>query len=64
MSCGAFDQIDWCFAEEVGALVDADLPTYSILVPPYKDLTVLPILAAALKRLITPEVQARYKVGP
>jgi cellulose synthase/poly-beta-1,6-N-acetylglucosamine synthase-like glycosyltransferase len=40
--------------EEVRAISDRDLPLYSILVPMYKEPTVLPILAAALKRMDYP----------
>jgi len=61
MSCA--DQIGLSVSrEEVGALADADLPTYSILVPLYKEPTVLPILAAALKRLDYPRSKLDIKL--
>ncbi len=40
--------------EEVQALDDRDLPLYTILVPMYKEPDVLPILAAALRRMDYP----------
>lgn len=48
--------------EEVEALRDTDLPSYSILVPMYKEPTVLPILAAALKRLEYPRSKLDIKL--
>ncbi|MEJ7608970.1 MAG: hypothetical protein WKF37_22520 [Bryobacteraceae bacterium] len=39
---------------EVAALNDTDLPVYTVLVPMYKEPDVLPILAAALRRLDYP----------
>jgi hypothetical protein len=41
--------------EEVAALHDADLPLYTVLVPMYKEPTVLPILVAALRRMDYPK---------
>lgn len=53
MSCS--DHIGMSISsEETAALRDADLPVYSILVPMYKEPAVLPILAAALRRLDYP----------
>ena len=43
-------------------MADADSPTYSILVPLYKEPTVLPILAAALKRLDYPRSKLDIKL--
>lgn len=40
--------------EEAQALRDEDLPTYTVLVPMYKEPDVLPILASALRRLDYP----------
>ncbi len=48
--------------EEVEALHDADLPVYSILVPMYKEPTVLPILASALRRLDYPRSKLDIKL--
>lgn len=48
--------------EEVDALCDADLPTYSILVPMYKEPTVLPILTAALRRMEYPRTKLDIKL--
>jgi cellulose synthase/poly-beta-1,6-N-acetylglucosamine synthase-like glycosyltransferase len=48
--------------EEVEALADRDLPLYSILVPMYKEPAVLPILAAALKKLDYPRSKLDIKL--
>ena len=40
--------------EEVQALQDSTLPTYSVLVPLYKEPNVLPIIAAAIRKLDYP----------
>lgn len=48
--------------EEVAELRDVDLPVYSILVPMYKEPTVLPILAAALKRMDYPRSKLDIKL--
>jgi cellulose synthase/poly-beta-1,6-N-acetylglucosamine synthase-like glycosyltransferase len=40
--------------EEVRSLVDAELPTYTVLVPMYKEPDVLPILANALRNMDYP----------
>ncbi|HEY0634586.1 MAG TPA: glycosyltransferase family 2 protein [Gammaproteobacteria bacterium] len=41
-------------SEEVAALSDAELPTYTVLVPMYKEPEVLPIITDALRRLDYP----------
>jgi cellulose synthase/poly-beta-1,6-N-acetylglucosamine synthase-like glycosyltransferase len=48
--------------DEVAALRDSELPLYSILVPMYKEPTVLPILAAALKRMDYPAAKLDIKL--
>jgi glycosyltransferase XagB len=48
--------------EEVAALHDADLPLYTVLVPMYKEPTVLPILVAALKRMDYPQAKLDIKL--
>jgi glycosyltransferase XagB len=48
--------------EDVAALADRDLPLYSILVPMYKEPDVLPILAAALKRMDYPKSKLDIKL--
>ena len=48
--------------EEVAALEDADLPTYTILVPMYKEPKVLPILAGALLRMDYPRSKLDIKL--
>lgn len=53
ISCGedsGFNVTD----EEVAAVEDRDLPIYTVLVPMYKEPDVLPILAAALRRMDYP----------
>jgi cellulose synthase/poly-beta-1,6-N-acetylglucosamine synthase-like glycosyltransferase len=40
--------------EDVRALSDADLPTYTVLVPMYREAKVLPLIAASLKNLDYP----------
>lgn len=40
--------------EEVAALVDSELPTYTVLVPMYKEPEVLPIITESLRRLDYP----------
>ncbi|MGA3089327.1 MAG: glycosyltransferase family 2 protein [Terriglobales bacterium] len=48
--------------DEVAALHDADLPLYTVLVPMYKEPTVLPILVAALKRMDYPQSKLDIKL--
>jgi len=48
--------------EEVAALHDADLPLYTVLVPMYKEPTVLPILVAALRRMDYPKSKLDIKL--
>jgi glycosyltransferase XagB len=61
MSCA--DHIGLSIArEEIDALKDADLPIYSILVPMYKEPTVLPILASALRRMEYPRSKLDIKL--
>lgn len=48
--------------EEVEDLRDADLPIYSILVPMYKEPTVLPILTAALRNMDYPRSKLDIKL--
>ena len=48
--------------DEVSALHDTDLPVYSILVPMYKEPKVLPIVAAALKRMDYPRSKLDIKL--
>lgn len=47
--------------EEVAALRDPDLPVYSILVPMYREPKVIPILAAALRRMDYPRSKLDIK---
>ncbi|MFY8094223.1 MAG: glycosyltransferase family 2 protein [Niveispirillum sp.] len=47
---------------EVAALKDDDLPTFTVLVPMYKEPEVLPILAAALRRLDYPIAKLDIKL--
>jgi cellulose synthase/poly-beta-1,6-N-acetylglucosamine synthase-like glycosyltransferase len=47
---------------ETAALDDRDLPVYSILVPMYKEPAVLPILAAALRRMDYPRSKLDIKL--
>src|SRR5580704_4366305 len=49
-------------AQEVAALVERELPLYSILVPMYKEPNVLPILTAALKRMDYPKSKLDIKL--
>lgn len=49
-------------AEELAALRDEDLPTYTVLVPMYREPEVLPILAAALRRLDYPLAKLDVKL--
>ena len=61
MSCS--ERIGMSIArEEVEALRDSDLPVYSILVPMYKEPDVLPILAAALRRMEYPRSKLDIKL--
>jgi cellulose synthase/poly-beta-1,6-N-acetylglucosamine synthase-like glycosyltransferase len=61
MSCS--DEVSLAVSpEEVAALHDSDLPIYSILVPMYKEPKVLPILAAALKRMDYPRSKLDIKL--
>jgi cellulose synthase/poly-beta-1,6-N-acetylglucosamine synthase-like glycosyltransferase len=61
MSCA--DHIGMSISkEEVEALRDADLPIYSILVPMYREPAVLPILAAALRRMEYPRSKLDIKL--
>ena len=48
--------------QETAALQDADLPLYTVLVPMYKEPTVLPILARALKRMDYPKAKLDIKL--
>lgn len=48
--------------EELAALKDEDLPIYTILVPMYKEPSVLPILAAALKKMDYPKSKLDIKL--
>ena len=61
MSCGedgGFRVSD----EEVAALDDSELPVYTVLVPMYKEPAVLPILAAALRRMDYPRSKLDIKL--
>jgi cellulose synthase/poly-beta-1,6-N-acetylglucosamine synthase-like glycosyltransferase len=61
MSCAdhsSFEVTD----EEVAAVDDRDLPVYTVLVPMYKEPDVLPILAAALRRLNYPRSKMDVKL--
>lgn len=49
-------------AEELAALREEDLPTYTVLVPMYREPEVLPILAAALRRLDYPHAKLDVKL--
>jgi len=48
--------------DEVAAMRDTDLPVYSVLVPMYKEPEVLPILAAALRRMDYPRSKLDVKL--
>jgi len=48
--------------EEVTALRDAELPEYTVLVPMYKEPEVLPILAAALRKMDYPRSKLDIKL--
>ena len=48
--------------EEVAALSDVELPIYTVLVPMYKEPEVLPILAAALRKLNYPRSKLDIKL--
>jgi cellulose synthase/poly-beta-1,6-N-acetylglucosamine synthase-like glycosyltransferase len=48
--------------EEVAELKDEDLPVYTVLVPMYKEPNVLPILAAALRRMDYPKSKLDIKL--
>jgi cellulose synthase/poly-beta-1,6-N-acetylglucosamine synthase-like glycosyltransferase len=48
--------------EQVASLQDADLPIYTVLVPMYKEPDVLPILAAALRRMDYPRSKLDIKL--
>ncbi len=48
--------------EEASALRDEDLPTYTVLVPMYKEPDVLPILANALRKLDYPKSKLDVKL--
>lgn len=48
--------------EELAALREEDLPTYTVLVPMYREPEVLPILAAALRRLDYPLAKLDVKL--
>ena len=61
MSCS--DEVAMAVSpEEVAALRDTDLPIYSILVPMYREPKVLPILAAALRRMDYPRSKLDIKL--
>jgi len=49
-------------AAEVHALHDAELPTYTVLVPMYREPEVLPILASALRKLNYPRSKLDIKL--
>jgi cellulose synthase/poly-beta-1,6-N-acetylglucosamine synthase-like glycosyltransferase len=49
-------------AEEIAGLRDQDLPVYTVLVPMYKEPGVLPILAAALRRMDYPRSKLDIKL--
>ncbi|MCX8100659.1 MAG: glycosyltransferase [Geminicoccaceae bacterium] len=48
--------------EEIASLREEDLPTYTVLVPMYREPEVLPILAAALRRLDYPLAKLDVKL--
>ncbi len=49
-----YDQIEPITEAEVAALQEEDLPTYTILVPAYREANVIPLLLANLRRLDYP----------
>ncbi len=61
MSCGENDQLT-ITPEEVGSLRSQDLPVYTVLVPMYKEPDVLPILAAALRKMDYPRSKLDIKL--
>ncbi len=61
LSCGGQDEL-LIKNEEVAALLDTDLPEYTVLVPMYKEPEVLPILAAALRNLDYPRSKLDIKL--
>jgi cellulose synthase/poly-beta-1,6-N-acetylglucosamine synthase-like glycosyltransferase len=61
MSCGENDQ-STVTAEEIEALRTQDLPVYTVLVPMYKEPGVLPILAAALRKMDYPRSKLDVKL--
>ncbi len=61
MSCGEDSGLA-VTKEEVAALDDRDLPVYTVLVPMYKEPAVLPILAAALRRMDYPRSKLDIKL--
>jgi cellulose synthase/poly-beta-1,6-N-acetylglucosamine synthase-like glycosyltransferase len=61
MSCG--DESGFAVTqEEVDALEERELPVYTVLVPMYKEPAVLPILAAALRRMEYPRSKLDIKL--
>lgn len=61
VSCGESEAVI-VEQEELAALRDADLPDYTVLVPMYKEPEVLPILAAALRKLDYPRSKLDIKL--
>jgi len=61
ISCGGTEAVK-IEKEELAALRDAELPDYTVLVPMYKEPEVLPILAAALRRMDYPRSKLDIKL--
>ncbi len=61
MSCGETDE-STVTAPEIEALRTQDLPVYTVLVPMYKEPDVLPILAAALRKMDYPRSKLDVKL--
>jgi len=61
MSCGENDQ-STVSPEEIDSLHAQDLPVYTVLVPMYKEPDVLPILAAALRKMDYPRSKLDVKL--
>ena len=61
MSCGEGSEFQ-VTDEEIAALDDRELPVYTVLVPMYKEPDVLPILAAALRRMDYPRSKLDIKL--
>ncbi len=61
MSCGEDTQLT-VTSQEIAALQNQDLPVYTVLVPMYKEPDVLPILAAALRKMDYPRSKLDIKL--